>query len=87
MKDLAAARVALAPTLALTAALLLGGCRADDEQCRELARHVAELAGAEGEGGPGVAQALEGDCRQLRPTEPVVRCMMSAQTLAELDAC
>ncbi|MCA9686164.1 MAG: hypothetical protein KC431_23215 [Myxococcales bacterium] len=87
MTDLAAARVTLALTLVFASVGGLSGCRADDEQCRELARHVSELAGAEGKGGPGVAQALEGDCQQLRPTEPVVQCMLKAQTLADLDAC
>jgi hypothetical protein len=68
--------------------LLLGGCRADAEQCRDLARHIVELADAEGQGATaGTAVALENDCKQLRPTKRLVRCMAKAQSLAEVDAC
>ncbi len=68
--------------------LTLGGCRADDEECRDLARHIVEVAEAEGKAGTaGTAVALENDCKAVRPTQRLVDCMMQAQTLAELDGC
>ena len=67
---------------------LLGGCRADDEQCRDLARHIVELADKEGQAGTaGTAVALEADCKAVRPTQGLFECMMKATTLAEVDAC
>jgi hypothetical protein len=72
----------------LTLTLALGGCRADDEQCRDLARHIVEVADAEGKGSTaGTAITLEGDCKAVRPTKRLVDCMMNATTLAEIDAC
>lgn len=74
--------------LALVGLLLaLGACRADDEQCRDLARHLVEVAEAERMGGGGTALALEQDCKAVRPTKRLVDCMMKAATLAEIDAC
>jgi hypothetical protein len=67
--------------------LALGACRADAEQCRDLARHIVEIADAEGQGSARTAAALEADCKAVRPTRRLVDCMMKAQTLAELDAC
>jgi hypothetical protein len=68
--------------------LALGGCRAKDEQCRELARHIVEVADAEGtHSRAGMAGALEDECNAVRPTKRLVDCMMKAQTLAEIDAC
>ncbi len=75
-------------SLAVVGLLALGACRAEDEQCRDLARHIVELADAEGKGSTaGTAVALEGDCKAVRPTKRLVDCMMKAQTLAELDGC
>jgi hypothetical protein len=68
-------------------ALALGACRADEEQCRALALHIVEVAEAEGSGSAGTALALEKDCETLRPTKQLVDCMMSAQTMAEINAC
>jgi hypothetical protein len=72
--------------LALPAGLSLG-CRANSEDCRELAVHIADLAQAEGRGGTGIAVALEGDCNEQRPTRALLECMMASESLAQLDAC
>jgi hypothetical protein len=72
--------------VALPAGLSLA-CRADTEDCRELAAHVAELAQAEGTGGSGTAVALERDCNEQRPTRALLECMMASETLAQLDEC
>lgn len=80
--------VLVALALALAPIVALGGCRADDEQCRDLARHIVEVAEAEGKiGTAGTAIALEDDCKTVRPTKRLVDCMMAAQTLADIDAC
>jgi hypothetical protein len=74
----------------LSVVLLAGlplGCRADQEDCRELAGHIAELAQAEGSGGSGIAVALERDCNEQRPTRALLECMMASETLAQLDEC
>ncbi len=77
--------------LAVMAVLVVSsfGCRASDEDCRELALHVVELAKAEAEGeaGVGTAVALEQECKEMRPSRGLVVCMVSAQTRAELDDC
>jgi hypothetical protein len=73
--------------LALVGGLTLGGCRADQEACRELADHIAALAQSEGHGGAGTAIALERDCNEQRPTRALLECMMASQTLAQLDEC
>jgi hypothetical protein len=66
----------------------LGGCRADADDCRDVAQHLAELANAEGQAATaGTAVAIEGECKQLRPTKRLVACMAKAQTLAQVDAC
>ena len=85
----ATSRVFGLSTLLGSALLLLGatGCRADEEGCRDLARHVAELAAAEDKAGAGTAVALEADCNRLRPTRGLVECMVAAQSLAEVDGC
>jgi hypothetical protein len=76
------------PLLLVVLALALGACRADDEQCRDLARHIVEVAEAEGKSSTaGTAVALEGDCKSVRPTKRLVECMMSAQSLAAIDEC
>ncbi|HVI00286.1 MAG TPA: hypothetical protein VM869_16330 [Enhygromyxa sp.] len=68
--------------------LTLGACRANEEQCRDLARHIVEIADAEGKGRTaGTAVALEGDCKAVRPTKRLVDCMMAAQSLAAIDEC
>lgn len=68
--------------------LALGACRADEAQCRDVARHIVELAEAEGKSGTaGTAVALESDCKAVRPTKRLVDCMMAAQSLAEIDQC
>ena len=68
--------------------LALGACRAKDEQCRDLARHIVEVAEAEGKSSSaGTAVALENDCKSVRPTKRLVDCMMAAQSLADIDAC
>jgi hypothetical protein len=68
--------------------LALGACRADEEQCRDLARHIVEIADAEGQGSSArTAASLESDCKAVRPTRRLVDCMMKAQSLADLDAC
>jgi hypothetical protein len=72
--------------LALSAGLSLG-CRANSEDCRELADHIADLAQAEGRGGMGTAVALEGDCNEQRPTRALLECMMASESLAQLDEC
>jgi hypothetical protein len=78
-------------TRMLACALTLGGpmlgCRADQEACKELAAHVAELAQAEGRAGSGTAVALERDCNEQRPTQKLLECMMASETLAQLDEC
>jgi hypothetical protein len=63
------------------------GCRADQEDCRELALHIAELAQAEGSAGTGIAVALEGDCNEQRPTRALLECMLASESLAQLDEC
>lgn len=63
------------------------GCRADQEDCRELAAHVAELAQAEGRRGTGTPEALERDCNEQRPTRALLECMLASDTLAQLDEC
>ncbi len=63
----------------------LGACRADDGQCRDLARHVVEVAEAEGRGSSTVT--LENDCKAVRPTKALVDCMMAASTLDAVAAC
>lgn len=63
------------------------GCRADQEACRELAVHIAELAEAEDRGGTGTEAALERDCNEQRPTRALLECMMASETLAQLDEC
>ncbi len=77
-------------------AVSASGCRADHEDCRELAEHVVELAEAAAAaglssagqgGGIDTAVALEQDCKVQRPSLALVHCMTRAQTLAELDAC
>jgi hypothetical protein len=68
-------------------ALVLGACRADEDQCRDLAQHIVEVAEAEGRGTAGAALALAGDCKAVRPTKQLVDCMMAAQTMAEINAC
>jgi hypothetical protein len=77
------------PTRALVLGLGLGlaACRADDQQCRDVARHIVEVAEAEGKGSAGTALALESDCKLVRPSTRLVDCMLKATTLAELDAC
>lgn len=78
------------PSVLVSIGLLLGlgACRADEAQCRDLAQHIVEIAEAEGKGSSaGTVDALEGDCKTVRPTERLVDCMMKAQTLADLDAC
>jgi hypothetical protein len=72
--------------LALPTSLSLG-CRANADDCRELAVHIAELAQAEGSGGTGIEAALEGECNEQRPTRALLECMMASETLAQLDAC
>lgn len=72
--------------LALPAGFSLG-CRADQEDCRELALHIAELAQAEGSAGTGIAVALEGDCNEQRPTRALLECMLASESLAQLDEC
>jgi hypothetical protein len=72
--------------VALPAGLSLG-CRANQEDCRELAVHVAGLAQAEGRGGTGTAVALERDCNEQRPTRALLECMLASETLAQLDEC
>jgi hypothetical protein len=72
--------------LALPAGFSLG-CRANAEDCRELAVHIAELAQAEGSDGTAIAAALEGECAEQRPTRELLECMMASETLAQLDAC
>ncbi|NVB42439.1 hypothetical protein G6O69_31740 [Pseudenhygromyxa sp. WMMC2535] len=67
--------------------LSLAACRAEEADCEALATHIAKLAEAEGKGGPGSALAIEGDCKQLRPTRKLVECMQAAQSLAEVEAC
>lgn len=74
-------------TRMLLACALLLGCRADQEACKELAVHVAELAQAEGRAGSGTAVALERDCNEQRPTRKLLECMMASETLAQLDEC
>jgi hypothetical protein len=72
--------------LALPAGLSLG-CRANQDDCRQLAAHVASLAQAEGSGGPGTEVALERDCNEQRPTRALLECMMASETLAQLGEC
>jgi hypothetical protein len=72
--------------LALSAGFSIG-CRANQDDCRELAVHIAELAQAEGSGGTGIAAALEGDCNEQRPTRALLECMMASESLAQLDEC
>lgn len=72
--------------LALPAGFSLG-CRANAEDCRELAVHIAELAQAEGRGGTELAVPLEGDCNEQRPTRALLECMMASESLAQLDEC
>lgn len=67
--------------------LVLGACRADDERCRDLARHVVDIGDAEGKGNTKTAVALEQRCKEVRPTRRLVDCMMRARTQAELEAC
>ena len=68
--------------------LALGACRADEEQCRELAQHIVEIAEAEGASGTiGTADSLERDCTAVRPTKRLVDCMLKAQSRAEIEAC
>jgi hypothetical protein len=74
------------PSVVLLAGLSLG-CRADQEDCRELAVHVADLAQAEGHGGIGTAVTLERDCNEQRPTRELLECMMASETLAQLGEC
>lgn len=85
---LSTAMVRRTPPVLVGLCLVLGACRADEEQCRELALHIVEVAEAEGKGrSAGTAVALEGDCKTLRPTKRLVDCMMTAQTLAEINGC
>lgn len=76
------------PLVLVALALALGACRADDEQCRDLARHIVEVAEAEGKSSSaGTAVALEGDCKTVRPTKRLVECMMAAESLSAIDDC
>ena len=73
--------------LVLGLALACVACRASEDDCAELARHVAELAEAEAKTGAGTVVALETSCKTQRPTKALVQCMMAAESLAEVDAC
>jgi hypothetical protein len=73
-------------SVALAAGLSFG-CRADTDDCRELAVHIAELAQAEGRGGAGTELALERDCNEQPPSRALIDCMMASETLAQLDEC
>lgn len=76
------------PLLLVTFALALGACRADDEDCRDLARHIVAVAEVEGKTSTaGTAVALENDCKTVRPTKRLLDCMMSAHSLAEINEC
>jgi hypothetical protein len=66
---------------------LVVGCRADEADCRELARHISELAEAEGKGGAGTTVALEQTCKEQRPSRALVECMMAAEDLAAVNDC
>jgi len=67
--------------------LVLGACRANDQQCRELAEHVVVLADGEGKAGAATAAKLESDCVALRPSTRLVACILAAESLAEIDDC
>jgi len=74
------------------AALALGalaglGCRANPEQCQAAAAHLGSLAEAEGRSLPGMVADLDGNCRQLEPTQKLLRCIMAAETLAAAEDC
>lgn len=63
------------------------GCRANAEDCRDVASHVIELAQAQGKLGDASADELERTCNEERPTRALIECMLGAQTLAELEGC
>ena len=77
------------PRCVLVLGLALHGlaCRASEDDCAELARHVAGLAQAEAKAGVGTAVALEASCMTQRPSRKLVTCVMAAQSIAEVEAC
>ncbi len=77
--------MSLVLSLGLAAGLL--GCRASDDQCSELARHVIDLAVAEGEAANSTALVLEQECQRMRPSDGLVQCMLDAQSLSALSEC
>ena len=78
-------RVVLLSAFAL--GLCLSACRAQQEDCQQLAAHVGELAAAEGKPGAAVSSSIEAECNNLRPTKKLTRCMLEAQDLAALSSC
>ena len=74
----------------LVSVVLFGlGCRASAEDCRDVAVHVIDLAEAEvtGKSSATSVEELEFECNEQRPTRGLVKCMLGAQSLAELDGC
>jgi hypothetical protein len=73
--------------------LLLGvvafslGCRASADDCRDVAAHVMALAQAEGKSAALSVEELEGTCNEQRPTRGLMKCMLGAQRLGDLEGC
>jgi hypothetical protein len=61
------------------------GCRASEDDCREVAQHVMELA--QGTTGATSPDGIERTCNEQRPTRALLECMLTAQSLPELESC
>ena len=75
------------PAFALGLALSSLGCQAKPEACEPLAQHIVEVAKAEGQAGSGTAFALQQACEEHPPSRKLVKCMMAAETMADINAC
>ena len=73
--------------LALGVVLFGVGCRASADDCREVAAHVMALAQAEAKTGAATVEQLEATCNEQQPTRALLKCMLGAQSLAELEGC